>query len=748
MFRRYACVRQADQSDCGAAALATIALHYRRPLSLQQLRDMAGTDRIGTNLLGLVQAAEKLGFSARGVKGTYEALPQVPLPAVAHVRTDEGLGHFVVIHCVGKHGVVIADPARGIQKLSPEGFSQRWSGYLLLIVPEPKTAAPSGGTTPSPWRRFVGLLSGHKTVLAEAFVCALLMTLLGVATSYFVQHLVDSVLVRHETRLLHALGVGMILVVLFRTLFAALRQYLVTHVGRKVDLGLIAGYSRHILGLPLRFFEMRRAGEILSRINDAAKVREAVSGTTLTAIVDGTLVMVLLAVLWLYDVRLALVATAFVPLLVFSVVAHHPLSRRRSQEAMEHGANLSAHLVEDVAAVETVKAFGGERRRAEEGESRLVRFVQSCFGLQKLGNSMSTLGLLITGLAGVVVLWYGGVRVMDGALTIGQLLFFYTLLGFLLEPLERLAAVNLKLQDALVAVDRLYQVLDLETEPIGAAQKAAFPGVADAIVLKDVSFRYGCRSNVLEKVNMRLPAGKTVAVVGGSGSGKSTLLKLLLGFYHPTDGRLLIDGVDLRDFELASLRSRIGLVAQDPFVFTGTLRENIALGRPEASPEEVIAAARAAGLEEFIAGLPERYETVIGERGANLSGGQRQRLAIARALLRQPDVLVFDEATSHLDTATERAIQANLKTALAGKTVVLVAHRLSTVKDADLIYVLHQGKVVEHGTHHELLARRGSYAALWRAQTDGPIEPARSPMALINSHSKNGNAVCEGVSHA
>jgi HlyB family type I secretion system ABC transporter len=747
VLRRYAFVRQNDQSDCGAAALAMIARHHRTPVGLQQMRDLAGTDRVGTNLLGLVQAAEALGFSARGVKGPYEALAQVPLPVIAHVQDEPGLGHFVVLYRVTKRGVVVADPAREIQTLARAEFCRRWTGYLLVVVPGQRAVpAVAGGAPVGPWRRFLRLVGAHTPVLVEAFVCALLMIVLGVSTSFFIQHLVDSVLVRNEGRLLNALGVGMVLIVLFRTLFGLLRQYLVAHVGRQVDLALIAGYTRHILGLSLRFFEMRRVGEILSRIGDAAKVREAIGGTTLTAVVDGALVVVLLAVLWIYDARLALVAMAFIPALVAGVAAHHPAARRRSRQAMEHGARLYAHLVEDVSGVETVKAFGAERTRAEEGEGYLVALVQATFSLQKLGIGMDTLGMFMTTLAGVVVLWYGGHRVMAGALTIGQLMFFYSLLGYLLEPLERLASVNLKIQDALVAVDRLYQIMDLEAEPIGAPKAVRFEGVREAIELQDVGFRYGCRGPVLEQLNLRIPAGRTVAIVGESGSGKSTLLKLLMGFFHPTAGRLLIDGVDLRDYELASLRGRIGLVAQDPFIFTGTLLENIALGRPGATREEVIAAARTAGLDEFIAGLPERYETVIGERGANLSGGQRQRLAIARALLRRPEILIFDEATSHLDTATERAIQESLKTALAGKTVVLIAHRLSTIKDADLICILHRGRVVEEGTHRQLLARQGRYWGLWRAQADdGERSPLRPHVAVPSG---NGKAHADGAGHA
>jgi len=720
MFRRRVLVRQNDQSDCGAAALATIAMHHGVPIGLQQMRDLAGTDRIGTNLQGLVTAAEGLGFSAKAVKGPYEALVDVPLPAIVHTKTDEGLGHFVVLHRVKKNSVVIADPARGVRKLSREEFCSRWSGYLLIVLrDDTRTLRASADAPVAPWRRLLGLLSCHKPVLAEGFVCALLMTLLGITTSYFVQHLVDSVLVRGEARLLNALGIGMVLIVLFRTLFGVLRQYLLAHVGRKVDLSLISAYARHVLELPAKFFEMRQVGEILSRVNDAAKVRQAISGTALTVLVDGVMVLICVAVLWLYDVQLAMVATAFVPLLLAGVAMHHPAIKRRSREAMEHAAALSAHLVEDISGVETLKAFGLERIRAEDGESKLLRIVQSVFSLQRLGISMSSAGLFVTGIAGIVILWYGGHRVIDGALTVGQLLFFYTLLGYMLGPLERLSSVNLQIQDALVAINRLYEIMDLEAEQLADRRKAKFDAVQETIELEDVFFRYRCRENVLEKVNLRIPAGETVAIVGESGSGKSTLLKLLMRFYDPTEGRVLLDGTDFRDLELASLRSKIGVVSQEPFIFNGTVRENIALGRPQATMEEVVAVTRAAGLDEFVNRLPDRYETAIGERGANLSGGQRQRLAIARALLRKPEILIFDEATSHLDTATERAIQESLRTALAGKTVVLVAHRLSTVKDADVIYVLHEGHIVEQGSHRQLIAQDGRYASLWQAQTDG-----------------------------
>jgi HlyB family type I secretion system ABC transporter len=718
MFKRFHCVRQTDGSDCGAAALATIARHHGRQFGLETMRELAGTDRVGTNLLGLVKSAERIGFAAKAVKGEFAALAGAPLPAIAHVKTPEGYGHFVVLHQVRADRVVVADPARGVVTLSRDEFCKLWTGYVLLMTPD-ETAGPSNVAqgVKSPAVRLWRLLRAHRGVLLEGVVCALVMTLLGISTSYFVQHLVDSVLVRGETKLLNALGVGMALIMLFKTLFGVLRHYLLAYVGRKVDLSLMAGYSRHILSLPMNFFEMRQVGEILSRVNDAAKVREAISGAALTAIVDGVVVMLTLGVLWIYDLQLALVATAFAPLLVIATMVHHPATRRRSREAMEDAAKLSAHLVEDISGVETIKAYGSERLRSEKGEHRLVGLVQSVFAIQKLSISMTAIGGLISGLAGIVILWYGGHRVIGGHLTIGELMFFYTLLGYMLEPLERLSTINLQMQDAMVAVDRLYQVMDLSGEQKDN-RRARFEGIREGVELRGVSFRYGCRQNVLDNLNFTIPAGATVAIVGESGCGKSTLLKLLMRFYDPTDGQVLIDGVDLRDFDLESLRRQIGIVSQEPFIFNGTLRENIAVGDPQAELNDIIEAARAAGLDEFINRLPERFETMLGERGANLSGGERQRLAIARALLRKPALLIFDEATSHLDTSTERAIQENLRGVFADRSVLLVAHRLSTIRDADLIYVMHRGQIVEQGDHESLMAAGGRYAELWRSQTE------------------------------
>lgn len=707
------CVRQQGGSDCAAAALATVARHHGRPVSVQQLRDLTGTDRAGTNLLGLVAAARRLGFEAKGVKAPFAALAQLPLPAIAHVRTDEGIGHFVVLFDVGRRRLVIADPARGVERWTPDEFRRRWTGSLALLLPG---AGPCEvGPAPGPMRRLARLLGGHARPLAEAALCALLVTGLGLVSSLYVQQLIDSILVHQQAGLLDLVSLGMAGLLVFRVAFGAVRQYLLAHMSRKIDLALVRDYFRHVLALPMRFFETRKVGEILSRVTDCAQIRQVISGTTLALVLDLVFVVGATALMLAYSPGLAAVALLFAPLFALSVFAHLPALRQARRRMMEQAAQLQARLVEDVTGIETVKAFAVEEDRVSGTEGAMVRLMKETFRGELLALSLGGIATFLNGAAALAILWCGGHRVLAGELTVGQLMFFSTLLGLMIGPMERLATINLQLQDAAIAADRLGEILDLPREAAGG-RRSEFAALRAGIRLESVSFRYGCREEVLKDVSLEIPAGRTVAIVGESGSGKSTLCKLLAGFYAPTAGRILLDGVDARTYAPESVRHRIGWVQQDPFVFSGSIRANIALGRPDATIDEVVAAARAARLADFIESLPEQYETPVGERGTNLSGGQRQRLAIARALLLRPDVLVFDEATSHLDTGTERAIQASLDDAFAGKTVLLIAHRLSTIRCADLIVVLDRGAIVEQGTHEELLLRGGRYAGFWGEQ--------------------------------
>ena len=731
-LHRYPCVRSQDVSDCAVAALASVARFHGLDLSLPRLRELLGTDRQGTNLKGVVEAAERLGFQGGAFRGTLEALPKLSPPFIAHIASDEGLGHFVVVYKIRRNYLVVADPAKGLRRFSLEEFQQRWSGYVVVLVPDPQRFVARREDI-GPWQRLGMLLWPHRRIVFEAFLAAVLLTLLGLSTSFYIQHLVDSVLVHGRARLLNALGIGMLAIVGFRTLFQVLRSYLLVHLSRKLDLTLMSDYMRHVLTLPISFFESRRTGDVLSRINDSVKIRDAVSGVSLAVVVDGVTVLCSTVVLFLYDWPLALTAYLFIPVLMVAVLGHHPFINRTARRAMEESAKFQSHLVEDATSVETIKAFRVERGRSNVGDHLLVRMIRSIVSLQFLGASTQAFALLITATAGIVVLWYGGHRVMAGYVTIGELLFFNSVLGYTLTPLQNLAQANLSIQSAVVAIDRLYEVMDLDAEETGSWSKIELAPPRSRIELRDVTFRYFCRADVLKRVDLEIPVGQTTAIVGESGSGKSTLLKLLLRLHDPNEGQILIDGVDTRDVTRKSLRGRIGLVSQDPTVFNGTISENIALARPDASTAEIVAAAESAQLHDFVQQLPARYDTLVGERGASLSGGQRQRLALARVLLMDPDIIILDEATSHLDTVTEGAIQRKLRERLDGKTLIVVAHRLSTVRYADRIVVLEDGRVIETGNHQELRRRDGVYASLWQAQNEEPeevVSTALEPAAI------------------
>jgi len=679
-------------------------------IDLARIRDLAHTDRGGTNLLGLAEAAETVGFLAKGVGAEFDALPELPLPVIAHFIVDN-LGHFVVVYQIKGDQVLVADPASGLAWMSKEDFEAKWTGYLLLLLPSSRLEETDEKR--SALSRLVDVARPHKSLLMEASLCAILFTILGLGFSFYVQVLVDHVLEHQDTRLLHWLGLGMIVLVLFRVLFSALREYLATHLAIKMDLLLLLQYYRHVLGLPMQFFDTRKVGEILSRMNDASKIRAAVSNVVLTIVVDALMVVVSLVVMFLCHWRLALLALLFVPLFLVSMMAFLRPIRRAQRDTMQASAEAEAYAVESLSGIAEIKLRVAHWESAQKAESLLVKTMRKAFGAAMLGVGSRTAGSLVASLATLAMLWYGGSLVIAGELTLGQLMFFYTLLGYTLGPLERLVGVNNTIQEALVAADRLSEVLDSPREETTRASTVRLDECQGLIEFREVTFRYGNRDPALKEVSLRIEPGQTVAVVGPSGSGKTTIVNLLLRFYEPEDGQILLDQTDLRDIALDSLRRRVGLVAQTPFFFSGSVLENIRLGDPLASTEEVREAARCADIHEFITSLPERYDTQIGERGIALSGGQRQRLAIARSLLAKPDVLILDEGTSALDPASERLVQTALHDLRQDRTTIIIAHRLTSIRDVDRILVLDQGRLAEQGTHDELLALKGLYHDLW-----------------------------------
>ena len=715
---KYYCIKQHDITDCGAACLATISKQYGLQTSITRIRRIAGTDKQGTNAYGMVKAAEQLGFTAKAVKGNRDAFfSEFPLPAIAHVVVDGSLLHYVVIHKITKKQVVIADPAKGLVKKAPEEFFKEWTGVLILLVPA--QTFQKGKETKNIFERFWGLLLPQKRLVLDIFVASLVITVLGILGAFFFQIIIDDILPAGIGKTLTVLSVGVILLKLFSVALAVLRTQLLVYLSQKLDIALLLGYYDHVLKLPMDFFGTRKVGEIISRFQDASSIRDAISNATLTVMIDT--LMALAGGLILFFKNKILFAIAFVMVLLYCalVLLFNKPYKKANQKQMEDNAQLTSYLVESLNGIQTVKAFNGEQTVQTETEFKFIRLLKSIFKLSCIGNAQEGLKAFVEAVGGVVIIWVGAYSVLQGNMTVGSLVAFNALLAYFLDPVKNLINLQPTLQTAMVASDRLGEILDLEIEKDGAQNSKVAPASLQGdIVIRDLSFRYGTRQLVLEHFSMLVPRGARVAIVGESGAGKTTIAKLLLHLYHYESGSISIADYALPDIQLETLREKIAYIPQETFLFSGTILDNLTFGLDSVDMEEVIRCASMAQIHEFVNALPLRYETHLDENGSNLSGGQRQRIAIARAMLKKPDILILDEATSNLDAVTEKAIQETIDAYSEGMTTIIIAHRLSTIRRCDCIFVMEKGQIIEQGSHDELMAKeQGFYRNLYRAQT-------------------------------
>ena len=713
-FKKYYCIKQHDESDCGPACLATITKQRGLKMPISKIREIAGTDRKGTNALGLVKAAEEIGFSAKGVKAKAEHLSnELPLPVIAHVIKGNLL-HYVVIHEIKKNKIIVADPAEGIIHYSPEEFNKFWSGVLIFMVP--KEEFKKGDETSGLFTRFFGLITPHKRLLFEIFLASILYTLMGLAGAFYFKYLIDTVLSDGLTNTLHILSTGVILLTLFKISMNAFRRHLLLYLSQKIDISLILDYYHHVLELPMSFFDSRKVGEILSRLNDASKIRNAISGATITVMIDTLMVIVGGVVLYIQSSTLFGVAAVIIPFYIIAVWAFNRPFRKIHRKEMEQASDIQSYLVESISGIDTIKALNGEIVANLETESRYIRLIKSIFKASWMHNFQSSLQMILTSVSEIVILWVGGLQVIKGNISVGQLITFNALLAYFYDPIQNLISLQPQLQEAFVASDRLGEILDLDIEKENEEKKIKPEKLQGKIIINNLHFRYGTRRRVLKYINLNILPGEKIALVGESGSGKTTFIKLLLKYYLPEKGEILIDSYNIKDINLESLREKIAYVPQDIFLFSGSVRENISFALKNTSMKEIIDAAKKASAHNFINELPLRYDTLVGERGSNLSGGQKQRIAIARAILKKPDILILDEATSNLDTNTESAIHKTISDISEGITTIIIAHRLSTVMQSDKIVIFDKGEIVEMGSHQELLKKEGKYYSLWQGQ--------------------------------
>jgi ATP-binding cassette subfamily B protein len=711
--RRYPFFEQQSASDCGAACLVMVGLYWGKRFSVNRLRDIANVDRDGSSLRGLAAAAESIGFSTRPVKASLDKLAQQSLPAIVHWEGK----HYIVVYEVKGDRVIVGDPGIGQRTLTHTEFKAGWTGYTLLL--QPTALLRETKETSTPFWQFFELTKPHWLVLLEVFIASILIQIFGLITPLFTQLLLDRVVVQRSDLTLTAVGLGLVIFSLFRVAITGLRQYLLDHTANRVDLALIVGFISHTFRLPLNYFESRYVGDIISRVQENRKIQRFLTGEALSIFLDLLTVFVYVGLMFWYSWKMALLTLVIVPPFVLLALIATPFLQRVSREIFGAHNEETGYLIQSLTGIRTIKSMAVEQTVRWHWEELFGKSVKKTFSGQVIGNTLQIFSSGIEAVVTAVLLWFGAWQVIQNELTIGQLIAFNMLLGNVINPFKRLILLWNELQEVLIAVERINDVIDAEPEEDLQHQSHQFlPPIRGYIRFDKVTFRYHPESdkNTLENISFEVQPGQTIALVGRSGSGKTTISKLILGLYPPTEGKILIDGYDITALSLRSLRQQIGVVDQDTFLFGSTIRENISLGHPKASLEEIIEAATQAGAHQFIKELPMGYETLIGEGGGTLSGGQRQRLAIARALVGNPRLLILDEATSSLDAESERIIQTNLNTILQDRTTVVIAHRLSTVRNADRILVLDKGLLVESGTHDQLMAKRGQYFYLNQQQ--------------------------------
>jgi ATP-binding cassette, subfamily B, bacterial HlyB/CyaB len=701
----------AQATDTGLLAFVLLARILGVAADPAQLRHqfLQGAESFRANEMLL--AAKRLGLKARRISSTWDRLAGTALPAIAALSD----GRFLLVGRLSSEEVLVQDPVSNRPlSMSKDDFIAAWSGVLILCT---KRGVLSTGDKSFDLSWFIPAIQKYRRLFGEVLIASFILQLLALVTPLFFQVVIDKVLVHQGLTTLNVLAIGLLAVSVFEVILGGLRTYLFSHTTNRVDVELGAKLYGHLQRLPMSFFASRPVGTVVARLRELETVRSFITGTALTLCVDAVFTVVFFAVMYYYSSTLFWIVFATIP--AYAVLSYivTPILRRRLDDNFQRSAENQAFLVESVASAETVKAMAIEPQMQRRWEEQLAGYVQASFKSHNLGNIANQVAGFISKVSVVLILWVGAYAVIDGALTIGQLVAFNMLAARVSGPILRIVQLWQEFQQTRVAIAKIGEILNSPTEAGSGGARTALPAVAGAVQFQGVAFRYAPdRAEVLKGIDLDIRPGEVIGIVGRSGSGKSTLSKLIQRMYTPASGRVLIDGADLAMVDASWLRRQIGVVLQENVLFRRTVRENIALADPGMPMEQVIHAAKLAGAHDFILELPQAYDTLIEEHGSNLSGGQRQRIAIARALVTNPRLLIFDEATSALDYESERIVQDNMRQISRNRTVFIIAHRLTAVKQADRIVVMDRGEIIEQGSHRELLERQGAYAALHKHQ--------------------------------
>ena len=695
--------------DPGLEALVTLLHLQGVAADAEQIRHRLGTDKIGAS--EMLRCARDLGLKARVYRTDWLRLARTPLPAIATLRD----GGFLVVAKSAEDKVLVQSPlAPRPVLMTRDELLAIWDGGLILMT---RRAGLSDVTRRFDITWFLGAIHKYRHLLSEVLVASFFLQLFALVSPLFFQVVIDKVLVHRALSTLDVLVIGLLTISVFEAVLGILRTYLFAHTTNRIDVELGARLFHHLLALPMAYFQARRVGDSVARVRELENIRNFLTSSALTLVIDLFFTFVFVAVMFVYSPLLTWILLGSFPFYIVISAVATPLFRRQLDEKFRRGAENQAFLVESVTGIETLKAMAVEPQMQRRWEEQLAGYVAASFRVLSLGNTASQMVQLVSKVVTASLLYFGAKLVIDGSLSVGELVAFNILAGRVSAPVLRLAQMWQDFHQARLSVSRLGDILNTTAESTYAAGRARLPAIRGDITFDHVTFRYRIDGQeVLHDVSFNVPAGQMVGIVGPSGSGKSTFAKLVQRLYVPESGRVLVDGMDLAMADPAWLRRQIGVVLQENVLFNRSVRENIALADPVISIERIIAAAHLAGAHEFILELTEGYDTIVGERGSTLSGGQRQRIAIARALIADPRILILDEATSALDYESERIIQQNMKQIAKGRTVLIIAHRLSTVRATDRIVTLERGRLVEDGTHDALINTGGRYASLHRLQ--------------------------------
>ncbi|MEH2142335.1 peptidase domain-containing ABC transporter [Nostoc sp.] len=708
---KYQFVKQHSEEDCGAACLAAISKYYGRTFTLSRIREAVGTGQFGTTLLGLKRGAETLGFNARPVKTSPEFLNRIkeaPLPAIIHWKGN----HWVVLYGNKGQKCLVADPAVGIRYLSKKEIAEGCTDWLMLLLePDVKFFAQENEKLGGFWRFFRRVWI-YRAILAQALPLNLMLGLLSLASPFLMQILTDDVLVRGDTKLLTTVAIAVIVMNFISRSLSFVQSNLIAHFAQRLQLGLVLEFGRQILRLPLSYYEARRSGEIVSRLQDIDQINQLVAQVVVGLPSQFFIALISFGFMVFYSWKLTVVAVFIAIVMSLSTVVFQPTLQQKTRELLVQEAETQGVLVETFKGALTLKTTTSGSQFWEELQSRFGRLANITYRTIHIGIINNTFSGLVSGVGGVILLWFGGNLVINPAenLSIGQLFAFNSMNGNFLGLFATLISFVEEFTRAKTATQRLTEVIDATSENEGDEIKpyAKIPGDAD-IICKNINFHYAGRLDLVDDFSLIIPGGKNVALIGKSGCGKSTLAKLIAGLYPLQSGNIRIGLYNLQDLSLECLRQQVVLVPQEPHFWSRSIIENFRLGAPEVTFEEIVRACQVAEADEFISKLPNTYQTVLGEFGANISGGQRQRLAIARAIVTDPPILILDESTGGLDPVSEAQVLDKLFKHRQGKTTILITHRPKVVNRADWIVLLDQGKLKTQGSLNELRSQSGEH---------------------------------------